>query len=45
MIGLPLCQLRAHLTNLPDPAKICTAFWGAVTCHSAADGRGIYTVK
>ncbi|HEY3289572.1 MAG TPA: nucleoside triphosphate pyrophosphatase [Anaerolineae bacterium] len=28
VIGLPLCRLRAHLPQLPDPAKVCTGFWG-----------------
>ncbi len=41
VIGLPLCRLRIQLPHLPDPAKVCTGFWGGVNCHSEADGRGI----
>ena len=28
VVGLPLCRLRAHLCDWPEPSPVCAAFWG-----------------
>ena len=33
VIGLPLCRLRAHLRDWPEPSPVCAGFWGG-TCDA-----------